>query len=258
MGGLNESGFSPSHRVIGRRMLQMDENSQLELAQENQSETGIDSQAQAEKMLTQSQVNKIVQSAKEQAAQKARREAEEKYQSELERLAEQKANATSSKEEMDVEKLHQELEEKYNQKRQQEQLEKEMQVVADKYLTTVESAKKQYDDYDKIMADFDPQEFPEIVVLLSNVENAPDVLYELGKNSGKLANIDYWAKRSPRTAAKELKKLSDSIRMNQDALAEAASNGVSAPLDRLQPTNVTGSNGKKSINDLRKADWLRV
>ena len=216
-----------------------------------------DSPVEQEKMLSQSQVNKIVQKAKEAAAQKARREAEEEYNSQVQNLAQAQQSATPSQQ-FDIDKAYAELQERFNKEQQQKQFEREMQVVADKYLGTVEQAKNQFQDFDEIMADFDAQEFPEIVVLLSNIENAPDVLYELGKNSSKLANIDYWAKRSPRTAEKELRKLSQSIKANNEALAEANNNKVSAPLDRLQTSNVSSSNGKRTISDLRNADWLRV
>lgn len=232
------------------------EDSQVDVANDEVQLTD-DTAAEVEKMLSQSQVNKIVQKAKESAAQKARREAEEEYRAEVLRLSEAKQNSSPSQQ-VDIDAAYKQLEEKFNKQREQERFEREMQIVADKYQGTVEEAQKQFDDYDEVMSDFDAQDFPEIVVLLSNVENAPAVLYELGKNSSKLANIDYWAKRSPRKAEREIKKLSKSIQDNQKAAAEANKNQVSAPLNRLQASNVSSSNGKRSVSELRKADWLKA
>jgi hypothetical protein len=54
-----------------------------------------------------------------------------------------------------------------------------------------------------------------------------------------------------------LLKLSRSIAENKQAKTDENSNTVAAPLDRLQSSRVSGSNGKMGIRDLRNQPWLR-
>jgi hypothetical protein len=73
----------------------------------------------------------------------------------------------------------------------------------------------------------------------------------------KLAGLDRLAERNPRQAQNELMKLSKSILDNKQAKNDAQGQNVSEPLNHLQPTRVSGSNGKMSISDLRNQPWLR-
>jgi hypothetical protein len=87
------------------------------------------------------------------------------------------------------------------------------------------------------------------------MQNGGDVMYDLAKNPSKLATIHTLAQTDPELARAELLKLGASIATNQQA--QAAEQPVSAPLDTIQPSNLSGSNGKLSIRDLRKQPWLR-
>jgi hypothetical protein len=99
--------------------------------------------------------------------------------------------------------------------------------------------------------------FPQLTYLVSGMENAADVIYDLSKNPLKLAGLDRLAEKNPRQAQTELLKLSRSITENRQAQSDENSQNVAAPLDRLQPSRVSGSNGKMGISDLRNQDWLR-
>lgn len=203
-------------------------------------------------------MNKVVAREKASAAEKATRAAEEKYQRELEALNAQREqrNATTSRE-VDSDAIYQQVTERLNKEMQERQMKDQMTQVANNYLQKVGSAKANYEDFDEVTGNFDPTAFPQLTFLLSGIENAGDVLYELSKNPEKLAQVDYLAQRSPKFAQASLTKLSKSISDNRQAQSEAQTQTVSEPLDRLQPSRVANSNGKMSIQDLRNQPWLR-
>ena len=139
----------------------------------------------------------------------------------------------------------------------QEQYEREMRNVANDYYSKMSDGAKQFDDFDDIMQDFDPSEFPELVILATRLPNTAAIMRELNSNPSKLVTLNALAKQSGKRAESEIKKLSDSIAANEQAQAEARDNQTQPPLDRLQPNRVTGSNGKMSIRDLRADPYYR-
>jgi len=215
----------------------------------------------AEKMLPQSDVDKLVIREKYKAAQEAKREAEAEYQRQLEAIQQQgmqqqQRNADVPRQ-VDADALYQQVQERFNKEMQERQLQQEMSTIANNYLAKMKLGRDAYTDFDDITKDFDPTAFPQLTYLVSGIENAGDIVYELAKNPSKLVTLDTLAQRAPKQAQAELLKLSRSISENQIAQKEAGSNLVSAPLDQLQPTRIAGSNGKKTIRDLRSEDFLR-
>lgn len=213
---------------------------------------------ESEKMLSQSQVNKIVQHEKQKVAQSTKRELEERHQRELEALhAQQQQRNENVPRDVDANAIYQQVQERFNQEMQERQLKSEMERVANSYLSKMEQGKTAYDDFEEITKEFDPTAFPQLTYLVSGMENAADVIYDLSKNPLKLAGLDRLAEKNPRQAQTELLKLSRSITENRQAQSDENSQNVAAPLDRLQPSRVSGSNGKMGISDLRNQDWLR-
>lgn len=213
---------------------------------------------ESEKMLSQSQVNKIVQHEKQKVAQSTKRELEERHQRELEALhAQQQQRNENVPRDVDANAIYQQVQERFNQEMQERQLKSEMERVANSYLSKMEQGKTAYDDFEEITKEFDPTAFPQLTYLVSGMENAADVIYDLSKNPLKLVGLDRLAEKNPRQAQTELLKLSRSITENRQAQSDENSQNVAAPLDRLQPSRVSGSNGKMGISDLRNQDWLR-
>lgn len=211
-----------------------------------------------EKMLSQSEVNKIVGRAKAEAEQKARRQAEEEFQRQMEAVNQgQQQRVAAGNQQVDADAIFQQVQERFNNEMQQRQMQQELSNVAQNYLAKIEQAKGNYEDFDEVTKDFDATAFPQLVYLVAGMENAGDVIYDLAKNPVKLAAIDRLAEKNPRQAHAELMKLAASISSNKQAQAEASGQEVNAPLDRLQPSRVSGSNGKPSIRDLRSQPWLR-
>ena len=214
-----------------------------------------------EKLFTRDQLAKIVASETAKAAQNARSQAEQKYQQDMEAL-----NATRNQQEqrnaevprnVDADAIYQQVQERFNREMQEHQVKQQMTQVAQNYLGKIDQAKSAYSDFDEVSKDYDPTAFPQITYLLSGMESGGDVLYDLMKNPLKLAGLDSLAQRNPRQAQSELLKLAQSISMNKQAQSDAQNQNTAEPLDRLQPSRVSGSNGQMSISDLQKQPWLR-
>src|SRR5690606_40554862 len=69
-------------------------------------------------------------------------------------------------------------------------------------------------------ADFDPAAFPQIVFLANQVDNTPEVIYELSKKPGKLAELQKLLEHSPQLARKQMINLSQSIKNNRERSEE--------------------------------------
>lgn len=233
----------------------MDENQVIDNAVDNPIESI------EEKMLSQSQVNKIVQHEKAKAAQTIKRDLEERHQRELEQIKSQQQQQTQRNEqvprELDANAIYQQVQERFNTEMEQRRLKDEVDRVAHSYISKMEQGKGAYEDFEEVTKEFDPTAFPQLTYLVSGLDNAADVIYDLSRNPLKLAGLDRLAEKNPRQAQSELLKLSRSITENRQAQSDENSNPVSAPLDRLQSSKVSGSNGKMSINDLRNQPWLK-
>jgi hypothetical protein len=235
----------------------MDENQVLESAiAESQAPAPVN-----EKTFTRDEVAKIANAQSIKAAAQARREVEEKYQRDMEQLnairAQQEQRNAEVPRDVDANAIYQQVQERFNQEMQEQQQRAQMNQVAQNYLQRVDQGKAAYEDFDEVTKDFDPVAFPQLTFLLSGIENAGDVLYDLSKNPLKLALLDRLAEKNPRQAHSELLKLSQSINDNKQAQADAQNQNVAEPLDRLQPSRVSGSNAKMGIRDLRNLPWLK-
>lgn len=214
----------------------------------------------AEKMFSQAELNRIVGHEKAKAH-AAKRELEERYQREMQEIAGKQQQQTERNaqvpRDVDADAIYQQVQERFNREMQERQLKSEMEKVANSYLSKMAEGKNAYEDFEDVTKDFDPTSFPQLTYLVSGMDNASDVIYDLAKNPLKLAALDRLAEKNPKQAQTELLKLSRSITENRKAQAESGSYNIAEPLDRLQPSRVSGSNGKPTIRDLRNQPWLR-
>ena len=211
----------------------------------------------AEKMLTQSEVNSLVAREKQNAAARARQEVEREYQQRLEQTRAQQPGQDSHPNQADADAIYQQVQERFNRELQERQFQQEVTQIANSYHARIEHGKKGYADFEEVTKDFDPGAFPQLIYLLSGMDNAGDIVYDLSKNPHKLSSLDHLAQRSPKLAQAELMRLGSSISQNNTARMDAEQNSVSAPLNPLIPSRVSGSNGKMGISDLRKQNWLK-
>lgn len=214
----------------------------------------------AEKSLTTSQVNDIVKREKARAADRARQEAEAIHREELEKLRLEKASAapgsmdTSAIEERVYNKFMGDLKQ-HHEENERLAREAELKQVADQYYLKMGKGSQLFENFNEVMGDFEPAQFPNAVMLAAGMENTPEIMYELANNPTKLQQIDSLAQKSPQLAKKELERLSKSISDNLNA----KNNNVDAPapLSRLKSSSVGADSGKMSLKDYKNAPWLR-
>jgi len=214
----------------------------------------------SEGLLTQEHVNALIGKEKAEAAEKARREVEAEYEAKL--AASNQAQSQPAQVGMTEEDIAAATQKQVEAalKKQREDAEREeyqrgMDALAQSYQEKLNQGKELFEDFDSVVGDFDPNELPHLAFLLAEVENMPEVLYDLGSNSSKLANLAVLSQSSPKLARKQLKELSQSIEQNKQAVANNVA--VQPPLSRPQKSTVGSDNGRTTIRDLKQADWLR-
>lgn len=140
---------------------------------------------------------------------------------------------------------------KAKEQRAQEDMEKEAKKIADAYHAKMASGKESFEDFDEVMADFNPAAFPNLVYLASQVDNTPAVMYELMKNPSKWATITLLSERDPQAAQNMIRRVSASIVANQQAKADEKN--VEPPLSRMSSSPTGQDSGKpNSVRDFKR------
>lgn len=123
------------------------------------------------------------------------------------------------------------------------------QKVVDTFWYKVTPGKDKYEDFDSVTGDIQLSKFPNTVQLLAEyVDNAPDVLYDLGKDRLKMAQLEQLASMSPEDAVVQIQRLSKALKVNEDAARAKVPN---EPLTQMRPTVSGTGNGVLSVRDLR-------
>jgi hypothetical protein len=206
-----------------------------------------------EKMLPQSKVNALIGQARQEGAARA---VEEYRRSQPESAPQQPSYRESSSQpdetrfrQLAAEEAHR-LRDQWVAETQQRHDEETAHQIVKGFYDKIEPGKQKYDDFDKITGDLELRRFPNIVQMLSQqIDNSHDVLYELGKNRAKLAQIEMTARDFPQEALYDLRRLSESVKKNDEV---SGHRNVNAPLNQQRPSNVgTDSGGILSMRDLK-------
>lgn len=208
----------------------------------------------AEKMLPQSEVDRIAGRRAQEAATKAveaykRQQADsvqhsqQTHQSTGEFLNEERIRKMAGEE---AQRLRNEWVQEAQTRAETETAQRIVRTFYDKIAT----GKDKYDDFDKVTSTVKLERFPNTVQMLAeHVDNSGDVLYELSKNRSKLAQIEQTAEKFPEEALWDLQRLSESIKSNESVANRKQPN---APLSQQRPSNIgTDSGGVLSIRDLK-------
>jgi hypothetical protein len=126
--------------------------------------------------------------------------------------------------------------------------------VANEFTQKLMTAKDNYEDFEEVVSGLNLPNNPQIVAWANGLDNTADVIYEIGKHPTKFANLLTLANTSPNLAVKELQRLSESIKTNQEA---AKSDGVQEPLSQIKPSTTGTDNGSMTVKDLKNQPWLR-
>lgn len=225
---------------------------------------------QPEKMLSVSRVNELIKKAKrdgEKKMQQKLEEAQEQIQQmqngqQQEQMPQSQPSGMGGMQQMSPDQIQRQIAEAVNkqmledkQRLQQEQLQREVQEVADTYYSKMNGGKDLYDDFEAVTAEFDPAAFPSIVYLANQFDNTPAIIYELQKNPSKLASLAVLVEKSPQMARSQLNRLSQSINDNLKAKQEEVD--TQEPLNRMKPGTAGADQGAYSIRDFKNADYLR-
>jgi hypothetical protein len=112
------------------------------------------------------------------------------------------------------------------------------------------SGKDKYSDFDETVAKLgNLQHIPHIVKMAADTGIAGDVMFELGRNPGKVASLTTLAYINPHLAEQEMKKLVDSIKANEQGSQEPSAR---EPLSHAKPSTVGTDSGQTTVRDLRK------
>lgn len=224
-------------------------------------------EAQAEKLLSQHEVNSLVGGAKQkgfekgyaQALAEAQAKAQAQQQAQQAQQPVQPAQTTQPQALSDEERIRQIAAQEFEnharalqERALREQQEKQGQQIAAQLAAKVSSAAEKYPDFNEVVKDVDyVNNFPDILSLSNTVDNSGDVLYDLAKNPSKIATLrQFMRDLPPHLVQKEMLKMSESIKANQAALNFSSS---PAPLAPIKPSNTGTDNGKiRSVSDYRK------
>lgn len=222
-------------------------------------QTQAENTASQERMLPQSQVNEIVGRAKQEAAERAVEAYKKQQQTSQSSYSEQPNYGYNQSQralsEDDVKRLTSE-----ELARQRDQWAKEHQEKADAdaaarivntYKEKIAPGKEKYEDFEAVTNNVDMRYYPNVVQLLADyVDNSHDVLYDLAKHRTKLAQIEQLCAHNPQDAIYEVKRLSDSIKANEQT---SQVKHAHSPLSQQRPsTTGTDSGGTLSIRDLKR------
>lgn len=201
-----------------------------------------------EKVLKQSEVDKIVGNVKRETLEKARREYESKMQ-----MA-QTPPATQSYNENQVSMPEEQLRRMINEEAQKQANYAAANRVAQEFISKLEATKSKYPDFEEKVSALNLPSIPQIVGIANSMDNTGDIMYEIANNPSKFASVMVLAHTAPHLAEAELRRLSDSIKKNEAAAKQPTAN---EPLSQVKPSITGTDNGSSSVRDLRKQSWLR-
>jgi hypothetical protein len=214
------------------------------------SQKGQSAPHQEERTFRQSEVNEIVKKAKYGAVEDFRR-----LQNEQPQYAREKFGEPPSREPNDdhyrkiaAEEAQRLRDQWINESRTKTENDNAQRIVQN-FWNKVAPGKEKYQDFEKVIGDIEYSRFPNTVQLLSEyVDNSADMLYELGKDRFKMAQLEQLALLSPKDAIIQAQRLSQSLKDNEAAGKTRTPN---EPLSQMRPSNTGTDNGVMGVRDYR-------
>ena len=221
----------------------------------SQSQGEVQPPVQQERMIPQSKVNEIV-TAK---LHKEREALEAQYRGNTGSMGGMQQSPSS----FDKDALMEEMKSTWRaeiekQQREAEEAQQKAQIdaVAKDYLERMKQGPELYEDFQEVTKGFSPAKYPQVTILAAQMENTPDIIYELKKNPQKLTHLHVLALTDPEEAQAEMTRLSKSIKRNEEALANNSKSP--SPLSKIKTSARAGQDtGKRTVSDLRKDSRFR-
>lgn len=123
--------------------------------------------------------------------------------------------------------------------------------VVNSFVSKMQAAEQKYPGLEEKLNDLDYRTLAPIVTMANDMENTADIMKELVDNPMKMGTLLTLMQNQPRMAQKAMADLSNSIKQNQDALAQEKQ--AQDPMSQLKPSTSAGmDNGAMSVSDYRK------
>jgi len=119
------------------------------------------------------------------------------------------------------------------------------------FVSKMQAAEQKHPGLEAKLNELDYSQMAPLVHLANDMENTGDIMKELVDNPMKLANMMALAQMQPGIAKRQMMELSNSIKTNQEALAQEKQ--AQDPMAQLKPSSSAGmDNGTMSVTDFRK------
>ena len=118
------------------------------------------------------------------------------------------------------------------------------------FVAKMQAAEAKYPGLEAKLNDLDYNSMAPLVGLANDMENTGDIMKELLDNPMKMANLLTLQYTQPALAKRAMTELSNSIRTNQEALAQEKQ--AQDPMSQLKPSNAGMDNSAMSVQDFRK------
>lgn len=233
----------------------MDNSVMDNVSEMNQAQVEPTIQQQTEKMIPQSQVNDIVGNAKRDAIESYKRQqAQQTSQPQQSTQYQEPAQTRNASSEDDIKRLAgDEIKRHFSQLEQEAQERANVEAanrIVGMFRDKIAAGKERFEDFDTVTSNVALQRYPNVVQLLAeHVDNSADVLYHLAKNRDKMYRIEALSEHSPSDAIYEMKRLSDSIKSNEESSQVKHPN---TPLSQQRPSNTGTESGSLSMSDLKR------
>jgi hypothetical protein len=119
------------------------------------------------------------------------------------------------------------------------------------FVSKMQAAEQKHPGLEAKLNELDYSSMAPLVHLANDMENTGDIMKELVDNPMKLGNMLALAQMQPGLAKRQMMELSNSIKTNQEALAQEKQ--AQDPMSQLKPSSSAGmDNGAMSVTDFRK------
>jgi hypothetical protein len=207
-----------------------------------------------EKMVPQSEVDRVAGSVRKEGYEKGRREA-------LAELNAQKSVGEPIPSGMTPEQIEQvrkiALEATLKQQEEAGHLAVAQKIIGE-VTTKLNAGYQKFTDFEPVVKTLELQRNPLLFKALNAVDNADEVAYEIAKSSRKRLLMKQ-ASRSPddyNDLVEEIRNISESIKTNNVALSNAKP--VKQPLGQVKPSSTgVGSDGPTTVAEFKKMSWLK-
>lgn len=210
-------------------------------------ETASEPVVKEEKMIPQSQVNRIAAREARAAAEKARRDMMAEFQAHQAQQQSGNANADDQMISMTPAQLTEHIKKVAHEMSVQSVAEK----MAQDFETKINSRIDADPEFETKYKALDIEKHPELILWTNGLDNTADVIADIADHPGKMAQVLMLAKSGfPHLAQQELGKLSASIKANKDAQKQPS---AKEPLSQIKPSNIgTVDDHSLSVSDFRK------